>query len=85
MTLTIDKQRERHIRSGLDYLIPLYEVRQMLGLSWLKMMEIVKSGDLPVISRSGERLTLADIDEDTRGLAVLPSDLQTYIEAMRVK
>jgi len=78
-------EHEHEVRSRLDYLIPLYEVRKILGLSWPKMMEIVKSGDLPVISRSGEHLSLADIDENTRGLAVFPSELQTYIESMRVK
>lgn len=78
-------ERERTIKQRLDYLIPLYEVRKMLGLSWPRMMEIVKSGDLPVISGSGEHLSLDNIDEDTRGLRVLPSDLQTYIETMRVK
>lgn len=78
-------ERERTIRQRLDYLIPLYDVRKMLGLSWPMMMQIVKAGDLPVISGSGERLTLENIDESTRGLRVLPSDLQAYIEVMRVK
>ena len=78
-------QREREIRQRLDYLIPLYEVRKMFGLSWPKLMQIVKAGELPVISASGERLSLADVDENTRGLRVLPSDLEAYLESMKVK
>lgn len=78
-------QRERVIKQRLDYLIPLYEVRKMFGLSWPKLMQIVKAGELPVISASGERLTLDELDETTRGLRVLPSELETYIESLKVK
>ncbi len=78
-------QRERAIGQRLDYLIPLYEVRKMFGLSWPKLMQIVKAGELPVISASGERLSLEDLDEGTRGLRVLPSELEAYIESLKVK
>ena len=78
-------QREREIRHRLDYLIPLYEVRKMFGLSWPKLMQIVKAGELPVLSASGERLSLEDVDENTGGLRVLPSELEAYLESMKVK
>lgn len=78
-------ERERVIRQRLDYLIPLYEVRKMFGLSWPKLMQIVKAGQLQVISASGERIALEDVDDSTRGLRVLPSDLKAYIESMKVK
>ncbi len=57
----------------------------MFGLSWPKLMQIVKAGELPVISASGERLTLDELDETTRGLRVLPSELEAYIESLKVK
>lgn len=78
-------ERERAIKQRLDYLIPLYEVRKIFGLSWTKLMQIVKTGELPVISASGERLSLEDVNESTRGLRVLPSELAAYIESMKVK
>lgn len=78
-------QRERAIRQSLDYLIPLYEIRKMFGLSWPKLMQIVKAGELPVISASGERLSLEELHENTRGLRVLPSELEAYIESLKVK
>ncbi len=82
--LTYDKQNEKHTRQKLEELMPLFEVKKLLNVSWHRMMEIVSNGDLPVYNISAERIRPEDIRYETRGLRALPSDVKDYIQTLRV-
>jgi len=62
----------------------LDEARRVLGLSWGLVRKLVQDGDLPVYSTSGKTVRRHEVDENTRGLKVKPSDLRAYIESIRV-
>jgi hypothetical protein len=60
-------------------MVPLFEVRKILGLSWPRMMQIVRSGELPVYSIVGKETLLSDIGEYGDGLRVKEEDLDDFI------
>jgi hypothetical protein len=82
--LTYDKQDEKHMSYELEELMPLFEVKKLLNVSWYRMMEIVRNGDLPVYNISAERIRPEDIRHETRGLRALPSDVKDYIQTLKV-
>ena len=84
MLMTYDNQDEKCIRRELEELMPLFEVRRLLNVSWYRMMEIVKSGVLPVYNVSAEPMKPETITDETRGLRVLPSDVKAYIQSIKL-
>lgn len=84
MMLTNDRVQEREVRAELEELMPLFEVRKLLNVSWYRMMGIVKSGALPVYNVSAERMRPADLTYETRGLRCLPSDVKAYIQSIKL-
>ena len=82
--MIVDRQRERRARAELQELMPLIEVRKLLNISWYRMMDIVRSGALPVYNVSAERVSLEDLPDDFRGLRALPTDVKTYIQSIRL-
>lgn len=69
----------------LDRLIPLVDVKRVLALSWPRTMELVRDGTLPGYNVSGRPVRLSELRDDTHGIRVFESDLDTYIDSIRVK
>jgi hypothetical protein len=65
-------------------LIPLYKVRKMLNVSWPRMMQIVRDGELRVYNVSRQKMHLEDIGEDGSGLRVRGDDLDAYIDSIMI-
>ncbi len=84
MLTTYDDRDEKCIRRELEELMPLFEVRRLLNVSWHRMMEIVKSGALPVYNVSAEPMKPETISFETRGLRALPSDVKAYIQSIKL-
>ncbi len=65
-------------------LIPLFNARKIIGVSWPRMMELVRAGAFPVINISDEHISLDDVGEDGSGLRVKATDLQYYIDSRQI-
>ncbi len=65
-------------------LIPLYNARKIIGISWTRMMELVRAGAVPVINISDEHISLEDVGEDGSGLRVRATDLQDFINSRQI-
>lgn len=82
----IDVREEQRIKKDeLEGLMPLYELKNLLHISWGRAMQIVMDGEIPVYDISGEYMSKEDITPYTRGLRVLPSDVRDYIISIQVK
>lgn len=79
------REEERIKREELEALIPLFEFKNILGVSWGRVMQIVMAGEIPVYDISGEYMEHKDITLYTRGLRVLPSDVRVYIKNIQVR
>ena len=79
-----DRVRQYEVRAELQELMPLFEVKRLLNISWYRMMQIVKAGDLPVYNVSQEPLRPEDLNHDTRGLRCLPTDVKAYIQKIKI-
>jgi hypothetical protein len=82
--LIVDRQHERRARAELQELMPLIEVKKLLNVSWYRMMEIVRSGELPVYNVSTEQVSREDLPDDFRGLRARPTDVKSYIQSIRL-
>ena len=80
----INVREEKRVRQELEALMPLYEFKNLLQVSWTRIMEIVMDGELPVYDVSGEYMSREDITPYTRGLRVLPSDVREYVRNIQV-
>lgn len=79
-----DVREEKRVRQELEALMPLYEFKNLLQVSWQRVMEIVMDGEIPVYDVSGEYMSKEEITPYTRGLRVLPSDVRDYVRRIRV-
>lgn len=68
----------------VEPLMPLADAKKILGLSWHLTLNLIRDGELTAYNISGMPIARADIDEDTRGLRVLPGELRAYIQTLRV-
>jgi len=73
------------IEKKRDRLIPLADVRRELALSWSMVTELVRDGTLPAYSVSGKPVSREEVTPETRGLRVFESDLDRYIDSIRVR
>lgn len=80
----INVREEKRVWQELEALMPLYEFKNLLQVSWGRVMRIVMDGEIPVYNISGEYLTNDDITPYTKGLRVLPSDVRDYITSIQV-
>lgn len=80
----INVREEKRVRQELEALMPLYEFKNLLQVSWGRVMRIVMDGELPVYDVSGEYMSREDITPYTRGLRVLPSDVREYVRNIQV-
>lgn len=65
-------------------LIPLFKARKIIGVSWARMMQLVRARAFPVINISDEHISLEDVEEDGSGLRVKAADLQNYINSRQI-
>jgi hypothetical protein len=65
-------------------LIPLWRVKKILNVSWPRMMEIVREGELRVLNVSREPMRFEDIQQDGSGLRVRSDDLDEYIDSIMI-
>jgi hypothetical protein len=65
-------------------LIPLFRVRKILNVSWYRMMEIVRDGELRVFNVSRAPIDLSKLGEDGSGLRVRSDDLDDYINSIMI-
>ena len=65
-------------------LIPLFKARKIIGVSWARMMELVRAEAFPVINISDEHISLEDIGEDGSGLRIKATDLQDFINSRQI-
>ena len=72
-------------RISVDRLIPLVDIKKALAISWPMMIELVRDGTLPTYSVSSRPVRRDEIGERTRGLRVLKSDLEAYIQSIKVQ
>lgn len=81
----IDVREEQRIkRNELEALMPLFTFKNLLQVSWGRVMQIVIDGELPVYDISGEYMSKDEITPYTRGLRVLPSDVRDYVRSIQV-
>jgi hypothetical protein len=74
-----------NIRQDRDRLKPLADVRRELALSWGMVTELVREGTLPAYSVSWHAVNRDDITPETRGLRVFESELDAYIDSIKVR
>lgn len=79
------EMRQNIIKKERDRLIPLADVKRELALSWVMVTDLVRDGTLPAYSVSGKPINRRDVTPQTHGLRVFESDLDTYIDSIRVK
>lgn len=72
-------------RSQLDRLIPLIDVKRMLAVSWPTLIEMIHTGRLTTYDIMGRTVDRTQVNEDTRALRVFESDLQRFIDSIRVR
>lgn len=77
--------REREVRNELDCYLNMAELKKVLNISYTRIFELIRDGDLPAVKVLGEPIIRAEINQDTRGLRVAPSDVQEYLERQKVK
>ena len=78
------KEENRIRRDELEALMPLFDLKNLLQVSWGRVMRIVMNGEISVYNISGEYITSEDITPYTRGLRVLPSDVRDYVRSIQV-
>lgn len=69
----------------VEPLMPLAEAKKILGLSWHLTRKLIQDGELAAYNMSGRPIARDSIDENTRGVRVLPSDLRAYIQSTRIQ
>lgn len=77
--------RQEHREERYDRLIPLIDVKRVLAISWSSVTELVRDGHLPAYNVTGRPVTRSEVTEHTRGLRVLESDLEAYIDSIKVQ
>ncbi len=65
-------------------LVPLFKARKILGVSWPRLMQMVRTEAFPVYNISDEPMSLDDVEEDGSGLRVKAADLEDYIDSRRI-
>ena len=79
------KQREREIRESFDQMLSVREVRQVIGCSWKFVIQLVREGRLEAFDITGRVIDRSAVDENSHGLRITPSSLQTYLKSIKVK
>lgn len=66
-------------------LITLKEAKDRLGTGWNHIKNLVRAGALPGYSLRDPEMDLSQLGDDIRGIRVRESDVEAYIESLRVE
>ncbi len=76
--------RDDH-RIAVDRLIPLIDVKRALAVGWPYLIDLIHQGQLEVHDITGRTIDRRKITEHTRGLRVFQSELDRFIDSIKVK
>ena len=80
------ESRQRRVEEhGLDRLVPLIDVKRRLAVGWPMLVGMIRDGTLTVYDVTGRTVNRWQVTEHTRALRVLESDLEDYIDSIKVK
>ena len=81
------KSRERRVgdQLELDRLIPLIDVKRVLAVSWPTLIEMIHDGRLTAYDVTGRTVDRREVTQTTRALRVFESELQRFIDSIRVR
>ena len=74
-----------HRRISVDRLIPLIDVKRTLAIGWPYLIRLIHEGKLPVCDITGRAIQKHEVDEHSRGLRVSESNLQEFIDSIKVR
>jgi len=81
----LKSRQRRAVDHGLDHLIPLIDVKRVLAVRWPTLVDLIQAGRLTVYDVTGRNVDRRQVTETTWALRVLESDLQTYIDSIKVR
>ena len=80
------ESRQRRVEDyGRDRLVPLIDVKRRLSVGWPMLVGMIRDGTLTVYDVTGRTVNRWQVTEHTRALRVLESDLEDYIDSIKVK
>lgn len=65
-------------------LLSIRDVRNVLGLSSARVMELIRDGELDCYNVSGRPIERSEITEDTRGVRITPESLREYMDTIKI-
>ncbi len=68
-----------------DRLIPLIDVKRVLAISWPTLIEMIHEDRLTVYDVMGRTVDRYEVNQNTRALRVFESELQHFIDSIRVR
>lgn len=68
-----------------DKLIPLIDVKRMLAVSWPTLIEMIHTGRLTTYDVMGRTVDRYEVNENTRALRVFESELNRFVDSIRVR
>jgi hypothetical protein len=72
-------------RTAVDRLIPLVDAKQSLAVSWAYLAELIQDGRLEVYDITGRTVDRKAVTERSKGLRVFQSELDRFIDSIKVK
>ena len=71
--------------SGLDRLIPLIDVKRVLAVSFPTLVGLIRDGRLTAFDVTGRTVDRQEVNEHSRGLRVFESELERFIETIKIR
>ena len=71
--------------SGLDPLIPLIDVKRVLAVSFPTLVGLIRDGRLTAFDVTGRTVDRQEVNEHSRGLRVFESELERFIETIKIR
>ncbi len=68
-----------------DRLIPLIDVKKVLAVSWPTLIEMIHEGRLTAYDVMGRTVDRYEVNENTKALRVFESELDRFINSIRVR
>ncbi len=68
-----------------DRLIPLIDVKRVLAVSWPTLIEMIHEGRLTTYDVMGRTVDRYEVNQNTRALRVFESELDRFIDSIRVR
>ncbi len=68
-----------------DRLIPLIDVKRVLAVSWPTLIEMIHEDRLTVYDLMGRTVDRCEVNRETRALRVFESELDRFIDSIKVR